>query len=85
MESQVFLVSHLVFPHQPDKAKDIVVYVLLIVRIEEEDGGDDGSDIDQLGVGWLTVFDLKVFLCCFEERGNFFRQHGVGAGLSVLS
>ena len=73
MESQVFLVSHLVFAHQPDKAKKIVASVSLIVLNEEEDGDDDGYDIEQIGVGWLAVFDLKVFSCCFEERGKFFR------------
>ena len=39
-----------------DEADKIAVSVLLIVRSEEEDGGDDGSDLDQVGVGWLAVF-----------------------------
>ena len=77
--------SCLVFAHLPDEADKIVVSVLLIVRREEEDGGDDGSDLDQVGVGWLAVFDLKVFSCRFKNRGKFFRRHGVGAGLLVLS
>ena len=62
-----------------------MVSVLLMVGSEEEDGGDDGSDIDQVGVGWLAVFDLEVFLCRFKERGKFFSRNGVGAGLSELS
>ena len=62
-----------------------MVSFLLIVRSEEENGGDYGSDIGQVGVGWLAIFDLKVFLCRFEESGKFFRRHGVGAGLSELS
>ena len=77
--------SRLVFYCQPDEADEIVVYVLLIVMSKEEDGGDDGSDLDQVGVGWLAIFDLKVFSCRFEERGKFFRRHGVGDGLSTLS
>ena len=85
MESQVFLESCLVFARQPDKSDKIVVSVFLIVCSKEVDGGDEGSDLDQVGVGWLDVFDLKVFSSCFEERGKFFRQHGVGSGLSVLS
>ena len=84
MESQVSLVSCLVFARRPDKAEEIVVPVFLIVRSEEEDGGDDGSDLDQVGVGWLDVFDLEVLLCCFKECGRFFRRHGVGAGPSAL-
>ena len=58
-----------------------MVSVFLIVRIKEEDGDDNGSDLDQVGVGWLAVFDLEVFLSCFKERGKFFRQHGVQNGL----
>ena len=65
--------SFLVFACQRDKADEIVVPVLLIVRSKEEDGGDDGSDLDKVGVDWLAVFDLEVFLSCFEERGKFFR------------
>ena len=83
MESQVSLVSRLVFACLPDEAEKIVVSVLLIIRSEEGDGGDDSSDLDQVGVGWLAVFDLKVFSCRFEEHGIFFRRHGVGAGLSM--
>ena len=85
MESQVSLASCLVFSCQPDKSDEIVVPIFLILRSEEEDGGDEGSDLDQLGVGWLAVFDLEVILCCFEEHGKFFRGYGVGAGLSALS
>ena len=58
-----------------------MVSVLLIVRSKEEGGGDYRSDIDQVGVVWLAVFDLKVFPCRFEEGGKFFRRRGVGAGL----
>ena len=51
MESQVSLVSRLVFARQPDEADKILVSVLLIVRSKEEDRGDDGSDLDQVGFG----------------------------------
>ena len=74
--------SQLVLARRTEEADEIVVSVILIIRSENEDGGDDGSDLDQVGVGWLDVFDFKVFLCRFEERGKFFRRHGVGAGLS---
>ena len=67
------------------EADEIVIAVLLIVRSEEEYGGEKGSDLDKVGVGWLAVFDLEIFSRCFEECGQFFRQHGVGAGLSELS
>ena len=85
MESQVSLVSRLVFSRQPDKADEIVVPVFLIVRSKEEDGGDNGSDIDQAGVSWLAIFYLEVFLSCFEEYGKFCRRHGVRSDLSVWS
>ena len=55
MESQISLVSRLVFARRPDEAREIVVPVFLIIRREEEDRGDDGSDLDQVGVGWLAV------------------------------
>ena len=55
--------SRLVFSRRPDEAREIVVPVFLIVRREEEDRGDDGSDLDQVGVSWLDVFDLEVFSC----------------------
>ena len=73
MESQVYLVSRLVFSRRPNEADNLLVAVFLIVRSEEEDGGDNGSDIDEVGVGWLAVFDLEVFLICFEESGKLFR------------
>ena len=76
MESQVSLVSRLVFAFQLDEADEIVVPMFLIVRSEEEDGGDNSSDLEQAGVGWLAVFDLEVFSICFQERGKFFRRHG---------
>ena len=79
------MVSRLVFSRRPDEADEIVVSVLLIVRSKEEDGGDDGSGLDRVGVGWLAVFYFKFFSCRFEERGKFFRRHGVGAGLLALS
>ena len=59
--------------------------VLLIARSEEEDGGDIGSDLDEVGVGWLAVFDPEVFSSCFEESGKFFRRHGVQSGLLAWS
>ena len=77
MKSQVSLVSCLILACQPYEADDIVVAVFLIVRSAEEDGGDDGSDLDEVGVCWLAVLDQEVFLSCFEKRGNFFRQHGI--------
>ena len=43
--------SRLVFACRPDEADKNLVSVLLIARIKEEDGCDDGSDIDQVGVG----------------------------------
>ena len=51
MEGQVSLVSRLLFSFRPNKADEIVVPVFLIVRSEEEDGGDNGSDLDLVGVG----------------------------------
>ena len=78
------MVSRIVFDSRPNKANMIVITVLIIVHSEEEDGGDDCSDLDQLGVGWLADFDLKVFSCCFEERGKFFSRHGVGDDLPAL-
>ena len=77
MESQVSLVSCLVFARRPNEADEIVVAVFLIVRSKEENRGYNGSDIDEVCIGWLAVFDLKVFSRCFEERGKFFRRHGV--------
>ena len=85
MEIQVSLVSLFILSRQPHKANEIVVDVLLIVRSKEEDGGDNGSDLDDVGVDWLTVFELKLFLSCFEERGEFFGRHGVQSCLSAWS
>ena len=85
MKSEVPLVIRLLFARRLDKVDEIVVSVLLMVGSEEEDGGDGGSDLDQVGFGWLAVFNLEVFLCRFEERGKFFSRHGVGAVLSELS
>ena len=51
MESEVSLVSHLVFSRRPDKADEIMISVILIVRSKEEDGGDYVSDLNQVGVG----------------------------------
>ena len=62
-----------------------MITVILIERRKEQDGGENGSDLDEVGVGWLDVFDLKRFLRCFEERGEFFRQHGVQYFLSAWS
>ena len=42
-------------------------------------------DLDEVGVGWLAVFDLEFFLSCFEERGKYFRRHGVQSGLLAWS
>ena len=81
MEVQVSLVSRFILARRPHGPDEIVVAVFLIVRSEEENGGDNGSDIYEVGVGWLDVFDLVVFLSCFKERGNLFRQNGVQSGL----
>ena len=75
--------SRLAFARRPNEADDILVAVFLVVRVEEEDGGDNGSDIDEAGVSWLAVFDLEVLLSCFEVRGKFCRRHGVRSGLSA--
>ena len=44
--------SFLLLSRQPNEADEIVGAVFLIVRIEEEDGDDNDSDIDEVGVGW---------------------------------
>ena len=46
-----------------------MVYIILVVWCEEEDVGDECFDLDQVCVSRLAVFDLRVFLCRFEERG----------------
>ena len=69
--------SRFILARKPHEADAIVVAVFLIVRSKEEDGGENGSDIDEVGVGWLAVFNLEVFSSCFEERGKFFGRHGV--------
>ena len=59
-----------------------MISVLLIVRREEEDGGENSSDLDEVGVGWFAVFNLELFSSCFEERGdmefNLACRHGLG-------
>ena len=85
MEIQVSLVSQFILARLPHKAEEIVVSVFLIVRSEEEDGGENGSVLDKVGVGWLDVFDLEVFSSCFEERGKFFGRHGVRSCLLAWS
>ena len=85
MESQFSLVSRFVLASRPHEAYEIVITVLLIVRVEEEDGGENGLDLDKVGVRWLAVFDLEFFSCRFEERGKFFGRHSVEAGLLALS
>ena len=77
--------SRPVFACLPDNANKIVVPGFLIVRSKEGGGGDDGSDLDQIGISWLAVFVHKVFSCCFEERGKFFRRNSLRAGLSEFS
>ena len=62
-----------------------MVDVLLIMRSEEEDEGDNGLDLDELGFGLLAVFYLELFSSCFEECGEFFGQHGVRSCLSAWS
>ena len=62
-----------------------MIAVLLIVRSEEEDRGENGSDLDEVGVGWLSVFDLKLFSRCFEDRGELFGRHGVRSCLLAWS
>ena len=77
MESQVYLVIRFILACRPHEADKIVISVLFIVRSKDEDGGENDLDIDKVGVGWLAVFDLKIFLSCLEERGDFFWRHGV--------
>ena len=61
-----------------------MVSLHLVIGCEEEDGGDDRPNLDQLGIGRLDVFDLEGFLCCLKNRGEFFRQHFVDDGLLAL-
>ena len=52
MESQVSLVSRFVLSRRPHEADKIMVTMHLIVQSEEEDdGGESGSDLDEVGVG----------------------------------
>ena len=77
MESQVSSVSLFVLARLSHEADKIVIAVLLIVRGEENDGGENGLDLDKVGVRWLDEFDLEFFSSCFEDRGEFFGRHGV--------
>ena len=70
---------------RPNRDHKIVVNFLFVIGCDEEDGGDDCPDFDQLGVGRLAVFDLKVFSCRFKKHGQFFWRHVVMDGLSALS
>ena len=45
-----------------------MVSVLLIVECKEYDEGDDCSDLDQVSMVRLAVFDFEVFSCRFEEQ-----------------
>ena len=85
MESQFSLVSRFVLASRPHEADEIVIAVILIIRSEEEDGGENGSDIEEVGVGLLAVFGLELLSSCFEERGEFFGRHGVRSCLSAWS
>ena len=85
MERQVSLVSRFILSSQPHEANKIVVSVSNIVQSGEKDEGENGSDLDKVGVGWLAVLDLEIFSSCFEERGKFFGQHGVRYCLSAWS
>ena len=76
MESQVSLVCRFLLAHRPHKVNGIVIAALLMVQREEEDGGENGSDIFEVGVSCLAIFDLKLFLSCFEDHGELFRRHG---------
>ena len=62
-----------------------MVSILFVVGFEEDDGGDECPDFDQVGVGRLAVFDLEVFSCRFEKRGEFFWRHVVVDSLLALS
>ena len=77
--------SRFVLACQPHDSDEIVIAVLLIVRSEEEDQDENGSDLDKVGFGWLAVFDLELFSSCFEERGEFFGRHGFRSCLSAWS
>ena len=85
MENQVLLLSRFILAHRPHEANKILVAVFLIVWSKEEYRGENGSNIDEVGVGWLAFFDLEVFSSCFEERGKFFGQHGVQSCLLAWS
>ena len=61
MESQVSLVSRFLLSRRPHEADGVVIAVLLIVRSEDKDGGENGSDLEEVGVRWLVVFDLEFF------------------------
>ena len=74
VEIQVSLVSRFVLARQPHKADEIVISVLLIVGSEEEDGGENGSDLDEVGVGWLAVFDLELFLSYFRRAWRVLQE-----------
>ena len=58
-----------------------MVPVLFVVGCKEEDGGNEYPDFDQVGVGRLAVFDLKIFSCRFKKRGQFLWRHVVLDGL----
>ena len=85
MESQVSLVSRFVPDSRPHEADEIVIAMLLIVRSEEEGVGENGSDLDKVGLGWLAVFDLGLFSSCFKDSGELFGRHGVRYCLSAWS
>ena len=84
MEGKFSLVGCYVFACRPNKAHNILVSVLIVIGCKEEDGGDGCPDLDQVGVGRLAVFDLKVFSCRFKKCGKFFRRHDFMDGLLAL-
>ena len=52
MEIQVSLASRILFARRPNESNKILVPVFLVLRSEEEDAGDNGSDLVEVGVGW---------------------------------
>ena len=61
MEREVSLVGFHVLACRPNRDHKIVVNFLFVIGCDEEDGGDDCPDFDQVRLGRLAIFDPKVF------------------------